>query len=381
VQLLFQLMEGTENPLAESFTSTEKITWAVLSNNSWMELSSEYLLGDTTDNFLKTGIVTITIPREASNNNTLLPAGKVWLRAKSTKHFDAVCRFINIHAQVITATFVDSENDLTHLENGLAANTISKLTERDSAIKKVLQPYNTFGGCGQESDENYYRRVSERIRHRDRAINLWDYERLILEKFPEVYKVKCLNHTKGEDYHAPGNVAIVVIPSIKNNNAFDAFQPRLSTAKRNEISNYINKLNSFFISAEIINPNYEEVEVSLSVKFNTGFDENFYTKQIEEDIKKYLSPWAFSEASVLNFGVSFHKNKLISYLENLPYIDFLEDVIIKHRTSKTNSYSEKINVIPASPKAILVSAKKHFITSVQSKCKSKSPKKPTVCLP
>ncbi|MAP80897.1 MAG: phage baseplate protein [Aequorivita sp.] len=381
VQLLFQLMEGTENPLAESFSATEKISWAVLSNNLWMELSSEYLLGDSTDNFLKTGIVTVTIPREATKNNTLLPAGKVWLRAKSTKHFDAVCKFINIHAQVITATFVESENDPTHLENGLAANTISKLTERDSAIKKVLQPYNTFGGCGQESDENYYRRVSERIRHRDRAINLWDYERLILEKFPEVYKVKCLNHTKGEDYHAPGNVAIVVIPSIKNNNAFDAFQPRLSTAKRNEISNYINKLNSFFISAEIINPNYEEVEVSLSVKFNTGFDENFYTKQIEEDIKKYLSPWAFSETSVLNFGVSFHKNKLISYLENLSYIDFLEDVIIKHRTSKTNSYSEKINVIPASPKAILVSAKKHFITSVQSKCKSKSPKKPTVCLP
>lgn len=381
VQLLFQLLEGTQNPLSESFTATEKVSWAVLSDNSWMELSSEYLLGNTTDNFLKTGIVTITIPREATNTNTLLPSGLVWLRAKSPKHFDIVCRFINIHAQVITATFEDNGNELSHLINGLPAGIISKLTERDSAIKTVTQPYNSFGGHPEESDESYYRRVSERIRHRDRAISLWDYEHLILEKFPEVYKVKCLNHTNKEYYHNPGNVTVVVIPDIQNNNAFDIFQPRLSTAKRNEIQNYINELNTFFVSAEIINPNYEEVEVSLSVKFNVGFDENFYTKQLEEDIKKYLSPWAFSETAVLNFGVSFHKNKLISYLENQPYIDFLEDVIVKHRISVTASYAEKTNVLPSSPKAILVSAKKHFVTPVQSKCSVQTPKNPTVCLP
>src|SRR5690606_15786085 len=136
-QLLFQLLEGTENPLAEPFSSSEKISWSVLSNNLWMELTSDYLLGNTTDNFLKTGIVSITIPREATNDNTLLPSGMVWLRAKSPKTFDAVSRFINIHAQVNTATFENNGNELSHLENGLPAETISKLTERDSAIKSV----------------------------------------------------------------------------------------------------------------------------------------------------------------------------------------------------------------------------------------------------
>ncbi|HBC05083.1 MAG TPA: hypothetical protein DC015_13045, partial [Aequorivita sp.] len=63
------------------------------------------------------------------------------------------------------------------------------------------------------------------------------------------------------------------------------------------------------------------------------------------------------------------------------YVDFLDDVSVKHRTSETSAYIEKTNVIPSSPKAILVSAKKHFITAVQSKCSEQTPKKPTVCLP
>ncbi len=381
VTILFQLLEGTENPLAEAYTFPEKIEWAVLSENTWLDLDSNHLLGNSTNNFLKTGLVTVTIPREATSHNTLLPSGYVWLRAKTNKSFDAFCEVLNVHAQASTATFVNQDNDLSHLINGLPANTISKLTERDALIKKVSQPYNSFGGKPEESSEGYYKRVSERIRHRDRAINQWDYEHLILQQFTDVYKVKCLNHTKGENYHAPGYVSLVVIPDIVNNNAFDIYQPRLSTAKRNEIQEYINELNTFFVTAEIINPDYEEIEITCKVKFHKGYDENYYTGQLEEAIKEYLSPWAFEETNSINFGITFHRSKIIQYLDQLEYVDFLEDVLVKHRKNSLSVYEEKVNVIPTSPKAILVSAKKHHVTAIQSKCSSPTPKKTTVCLP
>ncbi|MEM7186315.1 MAG: baseplate J/gp47 family protein, partial [Bacteroidota bacterium] len=268
VSLLFQLLEGTENPLAEPFLGSEKIQWAILTGNDWLTLDSTMRLGDTTDNFLKSGIVTVTIPREATEDHTLLPSGYVWLRALSDKSFDAVCKFIDVHAQVIPATFKNQGNDLAHLEGGLAAGTIAKLTQRDALVKKVTQPYNSFGGQPEETNESYYKRVSERIRHKDRAVKQWDYEHLILEKFKDIYKVKCLNHTKGDSYHAPGYVSLVVIPDIVNNNAFDIYQPRVSTAKRNEIDAYINNLNSFFVNAEIVNPDYEEIEITTDVKFS-----------------------------------------------------------------------------------------------------------------
>ncbi|GHC57894.1 baseplate J/gp47 family protein [Ulvibacter litoralis] len=381
VQLLFQLLEGTENPLATSFTQNEKIEWAVLSGNDWFPLQSNHLLGNTTDNFLKTGIVTVSIPREASIEHSLLPSGMVWLRAKTDKSFDTVCRFMAIKAQVVTATFRNNNNELSHLENGLPSETISKLTQRDAHIKSISQPYGTFGGSPEESDSHYYQRISERIRHRDRAINLWDYEHLILEKFPEVHKVKCLTHTLDSNFHAPGNVALVVIPDTVNQNAFDIFQPRLSTAKRNEIQSYINQLNTLFVTAQIINPQYEEIKVSLKVRFNTGFDEHFYTTKLEEDIKEYLSPWAYKTTAGLRFGVTFHKSKLIAYIEQLPYVDFLDSVVLRHIKTPETTGEVKTNIVPSSPKAILVSAKQHDIESIQSNCKKKTPNTDPICLP
>ena len=35
------------------------------------------------------------------------------------------------------------------------------------------------------------RRAAERLRHKDRASTLWDYERLVLEAAPELFRVKC----------------------------------------------------------------------------------------------------------------------------------------------------------------------------------------------
>lgn len=381
VSLLFQFLEGTENPEVASFTSTEKITWSYLRNNEWVALTSENLLGDTTDNFLKTGIVSILIPKENPRENTLLPSGTFWLRAKNPKRYDAVCKCIAVHSQVISATFQNNKNELSHLQTGLPAETIAKLVQRNPVVKKVTQPFASFGGSPEETNPAYYQRVSERLRHKDRAITLWDYEHLILEKFKNVHKVKCLNHTKESNYHAAGFVTLVVIPDIVNNNAFDIFKPRLSTAKRNEITNYINKLNSNFVTAEIVNPQYEEIKVTLGVKLRDGYDPNFYEKETNTAIQKYLSPWAYAETAQLNFGISFHKSNLIEYLEQQPYIDYLTDVVVKHYTVANPQGIESVNVLPSNPQAILVSAKSHAVTVVTSTCKTPIKTTPSVCLP
>ena len=136
-----------------------------------------------------------------------------------------------------------------------------------------------------------------------------------------------------------------------------------------------------FVEAQIINPDYEEVKVNLNVQFNTGYDQNYYTTELEEDVKKYLSPWAYKETANLHFGVTFHKSKLIAYLEQLEYVDYLDSVVIRHIKIPGSTGTAKTNIIPSSAKAILVSAKEHSVTAITSDCKSTEPIIDIPCLP
>jgi hypothetical protein len=177
------------------------------------------------------------------------------------------------------------------LQDGLAAETISKMLSRPAKVKSLLQPYSSFGGAPQENDAAFYRRVSERLRHKNRAITLWDYEQLVLQNFQEIHKVKCLNHTSTEmkngkrktSYLSPGNVVLVVIPDIVNRNVFDIYKPRVSKATLNRIQEFLQNLNSPLVKATVINPEYEEVRVDLKVQFHSGFDEVYYKTVLKKD--------------------------------------------------------------------------------------------------
>ena len=76
----------------------------------------------------------------------------------------------------------------------MPAGSISKLSTPVAQISKVQQPFASFDGKHQEIGKEFYTRVSERLRHKGRAINAWDYEHLVLDRFPSIYKVKCITH-------------------------------------------------------------------------------------------------------------------------------------------------------------------------------------------
>jgi hypothetical protein len=363
VSLLVQVLEGSENPLVETFTGKQKVEWSVLVKNHWRIFGSDEIIKNETGNFLKSGLVQFIIPSEAGTDNTRLPSELTWVKAQMYKDYDAVSQVIDIQAQASLARFYDQQNEHSHLGSGLAAGTISKMVQRNATVKSVTQPFASFGGNPIESEHAYYRRVSERLRHKNRAITIWDYEHLILQNFPEIHKVKCLNHTSATSFLAPGHVYFVVIPDIVNRNVFDLFQPRVSQALLNDIKNFVDARNSLQVKTIAANPDYEEITVSLKVRFRTGFDEDYYQKVLNDDIIRLLSPWAFRETGALQFGQTLHLSTLIHYLEKLSYIDYLQDVRLKKE-----GLAAGMLVAPGSPKAILVSAKQHDIAPAQSPC-------------
>src|SRR6185369_7407651 len=282
--LLIQVAEGSANPLSHG---PGQIYWSYLCNNEWISFDP-YAVEDRSKGLLNSGVVTFAVPREATDDNTFLPAGMHWLRAAVESQSDGVCRLLLVAAQGLESTFSNHDNDRAFAAQVLPADSISKLDQPTAEIKKISQPFAGFGGRGIETPTAFYTRVSERLRHKDRAISLWDYERLILEEFPQIYRVKCLNHTQYEPNDgiyrelAPGHVTVVTIPDQQSHNLRNPLQPFTSLGLLNDIAAFVNKRVSGFlkngVNLHVKNPLFEEVRVSCNVRLNEGFDEAFYVK-------------------------------------------------------------------------------------------------------
>jgi len=184
VNVLFQVAEGSD----DSDLEQEDIDWFVLCDNYWRPLRSSEVMLDSTNQLLTSGIIQFIIPTEATTHNTILPTDRIWIKAALAQHVTAVCQLIEVAANAIELQFKDNGNDPNHLLTALEKDRITKLKNGLAAIKSVQQPYASFGGSTVETDNAFYTRVAERLRHKNRCIAAWDYERLILEAFPTVHK-------------------------------------------------------------------------------------------------------------------------------------------------------------------------------------------------
>ena len=335
--LLFQVVDGTANPLVVK--PKDHINWTYLRGNEWVPFAAD-AVADGTDALLASGIVTLAVPADATTEHTLLPAGMHWIRLAVASESDAVCRLVTLAAQAFSATYVVLDNGSTSQTAVLPPGTITKLDPPDSAVKGINQPFPTFGGRSVETTVAFATRVSERLRHKDRAIALWDYEHLILEAFPGIYRARCLNHTQYEPspnrtgiYRelAPGHVTVVTIPDRSGPDTRDPLRPFTSLRVLREIEQLVAERASCFATLHVRNPQFEEVRVDLRVRFRDGVDETFHVKKLKREITEFLSPWAFRSDARPTFNGKVYKSVLVNFVEERTYVDFVSDVHLFHR--------------------------------------------------
>ncbi len=331
LSVLFQVAENT----ADADADTAKVKWQYLADNSWKDFNEYDITKETTNGFLTSGIVTFAIPGDINLNNTILNNQLHWIRAWVEKDSVAVSEMINIHAQAVQLNFQDNNNDPEFLATPLPAGTISKMETDDSAIDSINQDYESFGGRQPEQPLQFYTRVSERLRHKGRAVTLYDYERLVLEQFMEIYKVKCINHTNEDNRLAPGHVQIAVIPDFTKLKAVDRRQPKVTKAKLEEIRDFLEDRSTTFVDTfkvntkdkkylHVLNPIYKKIRVTFAVKFNKDITAiEFYKRELRQAIIRYLSPWAFDDGAELNFGGKVFKSSIQGFVEKQDYVDYV----------------------------------------------------------
>jgi hypothetical protein len=345
LSLLFQLAEGTANPRQEP----ARISWQYVSGNGCI-LFKPSDVGDETNGLTQSGLVRITIPQYDAAHITILPAPLFWI-VISVDRVDAICRFIGVHTQALKAVLTDFEGIKSQFTEHLPKDTISKLNEPVSAVKKVIQPYPSFGGKRQEDDILLYQRSSERLRHKNRAITSWDYERLILQEFPEVYRVKCLNHYRYDPGARSGASAgyITLIPIAKSTESRTtvSWRPLLSLGVMARIRKYVSAIASPHARILVKTPSLEKIELNITIKYREtpGADTRLYADTISQVINKYLSPWAFEPAEI-QFAQAIEISALVALIDNQPFVDYIMDLKAYRRTldDSTDVVSEPVEI-------------------------------------
>jgi hypothetical protein len=361
VNFLFQLAEATAN----SESDAAEVVWHYLSNNQWKPLRSGFeVIEDATNRLTTSGIVKISIPADINTDNTLLPNSLHWIKASAPRNVIAVSETLGIHTQAVRATFVNTAaHDQMRLSAPLKAGKLSKLQEANANVKKVAQPYESFGGKVPEAEGNYYIRVSEWLRHKGRGIQKFDYERLVLDAFPEIYKVKCINHSfwaKATLYRtdvnvAPGYVMVAVIPDLNKLKSGQSFEPKAPLSLLEKIAASLKKRTSPFARIKVVNPRYEKIDICIRVALHKGKDRVFYRNKLAEDLRLFLAPWAVGEFEKLDFGQCVNRSDVVRFIEGRDYVDYIIDLKMMFEEGCTpDKVESQYEVCPLTPRSILV---------------------------
>jgi hypothetical protein len=374
VAVLFQVAEGSANPER----SPARVVWSVLSQNQWLPLQGPHTPVDHTDQLLTSGIIEFYLPAETRLDNTLLESGLVWLKAELQLDnspaaaplpapADSVARLVALHPQAVLARFADGGNDPGHYAAPLPAGTITETREGAAGLQTVAQPYPSFGGKPAETDAAFYARVSERLRHKQRAVTIWDYEHLALEQFPDLYKVQCLNHTQVLDATgggtsqlqemAPGHVTLVAVPNLRHAYAANPLAPKVSTRTLTALREFAQAHAGPQVRIRAVNPMYERVRVGGKVAFRTGYPAATYKQQLAQDLRAYLSPWAYAATADLTFGGTLHKSTVLAFIEQLPYVDFVTELTL--HSLLPGAPPDQESIAASAAWSVLVSADDH----------------------
>jgi hypothetical protein len=357
------------------------IEWYYLANNEWHYLKPSRILKDETNGFIKTGIVKIEIPQDINRQNTILESDYFWLRATAIRNVEAVSRMMSVYAQVVSATLNEHPMPIgDHLEKPLPAFTIYRSVNNIEGIQSVRQPMESFQGLSHEKTDQYYIRVAEKLRHKQRAVMAWDYERIILDKFPEIYKAACLPNMNSQNIDAPGNVLIVVTPySNKNSNVRE---PIASSELLYQIKNYTAGFISPFVKLEVRNPSYERIRIICSVKFIDGYNYGFFLQKLNEELNRYLSNNIIFDQPNVELGGKVNTSDILSFMRTLPYVDFITKFSMVQAARDFNGQyvlldtaresDTKAFLQASKPWSVLVPAIEHQITVLNDKMEERS---------
>jgi len=379
--LLFELREAaaTEMP-----SPRPQVRFAYLTQDRWHEMPAAHVLTDSTDGFLTSGILTLDFPAAIRADNTVLPAGMFWLRLAADHDFDAFAGLLGVHAQALSACRRATAAGASLLAPGVIKQPVHSIP----GLQAVTQIGTSFGLRPREDARQLRTRTGERLQHKQRATTPWDYERLVLDRFNHITKVKCFRvparpddprdappgvqlETQSEAPHA-NRVLVVVIPGSDAASEDPLLGRRVNAVELQRIAAYLRERSSPFVSLQVRNAVYEYVQVRCTVQLVRGAPPGLSVRHINRCIVEHLSPWHRGGYQA-RFDWTAHGDDVEAWIRDLDCVAAVSGVSLLHITNGTpgrynladtaraSQQAGGVSLRPRSPYSILLPTLQHLI--------------------
>lgn len=298
--------------------------WFHLEGNRWRPLEPARVLGDGTRGFQGPGIVTLDLPEAGGAAGTVLPPGLRWVAVgMGRRRLSMVSRLLSVTAGAVAVTWQDDDAGARHLERGLPPGSITRALSPVAGLGSVTQVGASFGGRPAEDAEAMIARTAERLRHKGRAVSVWDWERLVLDRFPAVWKVKVFPATRmGTAGPAPGCVLVVVVPRPAPGEEDETPTPRLPSGELARIRSHLHDLASGFAHIQVRNPVYEGVQVRCTVKLAPGSRPGRCLQELNRSLVELISPWHPGGYGA-RFGWRIRRKEVEARLREIPWVELV----------------------------------------------------------
>lgn len=295
--------------------------WEYFQDGRWTSFPKNSF-EDGTMGFIQTGIVSINKLSAFKNeaffepeNSTATPALS-WIRITVGTDAQSASSLLNIVPNAVNVHASDPPKSNVPL-----ANQIKKTLHTIPQIKKVLQNTPIEGGIPPETKMEFYVRLSEHLRHKGRAITSWDFEHIILQAFPEVDAVRCVNNLSPEH---PGLLLPATISIILWQNSDDISQAALPKAKSRPlllaVKNYLQALSSPNSTIVVASNAYLSLRISIHIVLKEGYDIGQSLKELNQGLVTLITRW-HTNPQINPFTYNLSVTQILSFIQGQVYID------------------------------------------------------------
>jgi hypothetical protein len=348
-----QLFIGLDGPVAEGSLSllfrlrseaarealgrpTPRLQWHAWSGDDWRALEPHRVLLDTTEGLLRSGLVVLDLPAPPhglTRGCTSLPGDSFWLRLSGQGDLDLLAGLVGVWTNGVSVRRLGECAD-----EPLPPGRIRAALQATPGLATVRQPWPSFDLQPQETTPAWTTRVAERLRHRARALSPWDCERLVLQAFPEVFKVKCIPRSEMGQRSGPDEpVLVVVVPALPAGYEVDGTEaPRLDASTLQRIAGYLAERMPPNQPLLVRNASYERIQVRCTLRLMRGEPGGERLRELNQALRDYLSPWRPGGITT-RFDWQLRADEVEAFLRAQPGVESIGRVSLLHVVASDQS--------------------------------------------